>query len=48
VTFTNEIFPTSRVDALGAPLAKAYLRRNNARAMERLRELLEAPAGAPA
>ena len=40
VTFTNEVWPTSRVDALGAPLAKAYLRRNNAKALERLRELL--------
>ena len=34
-----------RADALGAPLAKAYLRRNNAKALERLRLLLaEAPA----
>ena len=40
VSFTNEVWPTSRVDALGAPLAKAYLRRNNAKALERLRELL--------
>src|SRR4051794_22801564 len=48
VTFTNEVIPSSRVEALGAPLAKAYLRRNNARAMQRLRELLEAPAAAPA
>ena len=45
VTFTNEVWPTSRVDALGAPLAKAYLRRNNAKALQRLRQLLaEAPA----
>ena len=41
VTFTNEVWPSSRVDALGAPLAKAYLRRNNAKALERLRRLLE-------
>jgi uncharacterized protein YndB with AHSA1/START domain len=40
VTFTNDVWPTSRVDALGAPLAKAYLRRNNAKALERLRRLL--------
>jgi hypothetical protein len=48
VTFTNEVWPTSRVDALGAPLAKAYLRRNNAKALERLRQLLaeRAPAAA--
>jgi hypothetical protein len=45
VTFTNEVWPASRVDAFGAPLAKAYLRRNNAKALERLRPLLaEAPA----
>lgn len=48
VTFTNEVFPSSRMEALGNPLAKAYLKRNNARAMERLRELLEAGAPAPA
>jgi hypothetical protein len=42
VTFTNEVWPTSRVDALGAPLAKAYLRRNNAKALGRLRQLLGA------
>ena len=40
VTFTNEVWPSSRVDALGAPLAKAYLRRNNAKALERLRQLI--------
>jgi hypothetical protein len=40
VTFTNDVWPASRVDALGAPLAKAYLRRNNAKALERLRQLL--------
>jgi len=40
VTFTNVVWPTSRVDALGAPFAKAYLRRNNAKAMERLRRLI--------
>ena len=48
VTFTNDVWPSSRVDALGAPLAKAYLRRNNAKALERLRQLLaeRAPAAA--
>lgn len=40
VTFTSDVWPSSRVDALGAPIAKAYLRRNNAKALERLRELL--------
>ena len=46
VSFTNEVWPTSRLDALGAPLAKAYLRRNNAKSLERLRQLLadRAPA----
>jgi hypothetical protein len=42
VTFTNEVWPTSRIDALSAPLAKSYLRRNNAKALERLRELIPA------
>jgi uncharacterized protein YndB with AHSA1/START domain len=40
VTFTNDVWPSSRVDALGAPLAKAYLHRNNAKALERLRAVL--------
>jgi uncharacterized protein YndB with AHSA1/START domain len=48
VTFTNEIWPSSRLDALGAPLTKAYLRRNNAKALERLRALLAARAPAAA
>ena len=48
VTFTNEVWPTSRLDALGAPLTKAYLRRNTAKALERLRQLLaEAPVLSP-
>jgi uncharacterized protein YndB with AHSA1/START domain len=42
VTFTNDVWPSSRVDALGAPLAKAYLKRNNGKALDRLRELLSA------
>ena len=41
VTFTNEVWPSSRLDALGTPFAKAYLRRNNAKALERLRQLLD-------
>jgi uncharacterized protein YndB with AHSA1/START domain len=40
VTFTNEVWPSSRLDALGTPIAKAYLRRNNAKALARLRQLL--------
>ena len=48
MTFTNDVWPSSRVDTLGSPLAKAYLRRNNAKALERLRQLLadRAPAAA--
>ena len=42
VTFTNEVWPRSRIDALGAPLAKSYLRRNNTKALARLRELVAA------
>jgi polyketide cyclase/dehydrase/lipid transport protein len=48
VTFTNEVWPSSRVDALGAPLAKAYLRRNNAKALERLQQLIAGRATAAA
>jgi hypothetical protein len=44
ITFTNEVVPTSRLDALGAPMAKAYLRRNNEKAMTRLRALLDGRA----
>ena len=44
ITFTNEVFPSSRLEALSAPLAKAYLKRNNAKAMERLRAILEGAA----
>ena len=40
VTFTSDVWPSSRIDALGAPLAKAYLKRNNGKAMERLRQLI--------
>jgi hypothetical protein len=41
ITFTNEVFPATRFEALSAPLAKAYLKRNNAKAMERLRGILD-------
>lgn len=41
ITFTNEVFPGNRLEALSAPLAKAYLKRNNAKAMARLREILD-------
>ena len=41
ITFTNEIFPSTRFEAMSAPLAKAYLKRNNAKAMERLRGILD-------
>jgi carbon monoxide dehydrogenase subunit G len=44
VTFTLELEPGSFAERLGAPVARSYLRKQNARAMERLKELLEAPA----
>ena len=44
ITFTNEVFPSTRLEALSAPLAKAYLRRNNAKAMDRLRAILDGAA----
>src|SRR4051794_4362735 len=48
VTFTNEVWPSSWLDAPRAPPAKAYLRRNNAKALERLRGVVadRAPAAA--
>jgi hypothetical protein len=45
VSFTNECEPAGLAERLSAPLARAYLRRQNARALARLRALLE--AGAP-
>lgn len=42
VTFTLEIEPAGIGDRLQGPMMRAYLRRQNARAMERLRELMEA------
>ncbi len=42
VTFTNEILQRgSRVEALADPLVKAMLKRNNAKALARLKALME-------
>jgi uncharacterized protein YndB with AHSA1/START domain len=41
VTFTLEMEPGSFAERLGAPVARAYMRKQNARAMERLKDLLE-------
>lgn len=42
VTFISEVLePASRLEPLGNPLAKAYLRRMNGKAMARLKALLE-------
>ena len=42
VTFTNEILERgSRLEALADPLVKAMLKRNNARALARLKEIME-------
>jgi uncharacterized protein YndB with AHSA1/START domain len=46
VTFTLEMEPGSFAEKLGAPAARAYMRKQNARAMERLKELMEAPVPA--
>jgi uncharacterized protein YndB with AHSA1/START domain len=46
VTFTLEMEPASFAEKLGAPAARAYMRKQNARAMERLKELMEAKAPA--
>jgi uncharacterized protein YndB with AHSA1/START domain len=42
VTFTLEMEPGSLAEKLGAPVARAYMRKQNARAMERLKALMEA------
>jgi carbon monoxide dehydrogenase subunit G len=42
VSFTNEIEPAGVGDRLAAPLIRAYLRKQNGRALERLKEQLEA------
>jgi hypothetical protein len=41
VSFTNEIEPAGIGDRLAAPLIRSYLRRQNGRALERLREQME-------
>src|SRR4051812_2222 len=42
VVFTNELLERgSRVEAIADPLVKALLRRNNAKALARLKEILE-------
>jgi uncharacterized protein YndB with AHSA1/START domain len=41
VTFTLEMEPGTLTERLGTPVARAYLRKQNARAMERLRGLME-------
>ena len=48
VTFTLELEPAGLGDRLQGPMMRAYLRRQNARAMERLRELMEARTSTPA
>jgi carbon monoxide dehydrogenase subunit G len=42
VSFTNEIEPAGIGDRLAAPLIRSYLRKQNGRALERLKEQLEA------
>jgi hypothetical protein len=42
VSFTNEIEPAGLGDRLAAPLMRAYLRKQNGRALERLKEQMEA------
>ena len=41
VSFTNEIEPAGVGDRLAAPLIRSYLRKQNGRALERLKEQLE-------
>jgi Polyketide cyclase / dehydrase and lipid transport len=42
VSFTNEIEPAGVGDRLAAPVIRAYLRKQNGRALERLKEQMEA------
>jgi hypothetical protein len=42
VSFTNEIEPAGLGDRLAGPLIRAYLRKQNGRALERLKEQMEA------
>jgi uncharacterized protein YndB with AHSA1/START domain len=44
VSFTNEFEPVGLAERLQAPFARSYLRRQNARALERLKAILEQPA----
>jgi Polyketide cyclase / dehydrase and lipid transport len=44
VSFTNQFAPSSFAERLQAPLARSYLRRQNARALQRLKTILEAGA----
>jgi uncharacterized protein YndB with AHSA1/START domain len=41
VSFTNEFEPAGLLERLQAPFARSYLRRQNARALERLKAILE-------
>jgi uncharacterized protein YndB with AHSA1/START domain len=41
VSFTNELVPAGPLERLQAPLARGYLRKQNARALERLKAMLE-------
>ena len=41
VSFTNEFQPVGLAERLQAPLARGYLRRQNARSLARLKALLE-------
>ena len=42
VRFTNEVEPAGIGDRLAAPLIRSYLRRQNGRALQRLKEQMEA------
>lgn len=42
VSFTNEIEPAGFGDRLAAPLIRSYLRKQNGRALQRLKEQMEA------
>jgi len=42
VSFTNEIEPAGVGDRIAAPLIRAYLRKQNGRALERLKKQMEA------
>jgi hypothetical protein len=41
VSFTNELEPAGVLERLQAPLARSYLRRQNARSLRRLKAILE-------